>query len=121
MRVLLVDDDEDGRNLIRVMLEKLGHEVVEAVGGREAVELALDRDLDLVFMDLSMPEVDGFLATAALRAISSFSRLPIVATTGFPERLSGDEARAAGCDAYLKKPLSLDDISAVLKKFQGEA
>jgi CheY-like chemotaxis protein len=118
MRVLLVDDQEDSRNVIRAMLEKLGHEVVEAAGGREAIEVALHRNPDVILMDLSMPEVDGRTATAALRNISSFVRIPIVATTAFPERLPRAAARAGGCDDYLEKPLSMASLSAVLKKFQ---
>jgi two-component system cell cycle response regulator DivK len=109
---------KDIRNVIRAMPEKLGHEVVEAAGGTEAIHLALGRGPDMILMDLRMPDVDGCLAAAALRTISSFVRVPFVATTAFPKSLSRAAARAAGCDAYLEKPLSLADLTAVLEKFQ---
>jgi two-component system cell cycle response regulator DivK len=103
------------------MLEKLGHQTVVALGGMEGIKAALAQDPDVILMDLSMPEIDGLVATAALRTISSFVKIPIVATTAFPERLSRTAALAAGCNVYLEKPLILEDLARVLKQFQKGA
>jgi CheY-like chemotaxis protein len=116
MKVLLVEDYEDSRDVLRAMLEKLGYEVGEATNGRDAVEMAIDYKPDIVLMDLSMPGVDGLQSIAAIRAISQFPRqLLIVAMTAFPEILSQEQAFKAGCDAYLQKPFGLEELSSAFK------
>jgi CheY-like chemotaxis protein len=117
MRVLLVEDIPESRETYRVMLERLGHEVVEAINGKEAVAAAVDRIPDLVLMDLNMPETDGLLGIAALRTISTFGHVPIIAMTAYPQQLTLNRAIDAGCDAYLQKPFSLENLSAALGKF----
>lgn len=114
LTILLVDV-QDTRDVVRAMLQRLGHEVIEAANGKEAVGTTIDPTPDLILMDLSMPEVDGLLATQALRRISWSKRLPVVAMTAFPENLSREKALAAGCDAYLQKPFTVEDLSAVLR------
>ena len=109
MKVLLVEDVDESRNVLRAMIERLGHRVIEATNGKDAVKTALDYNPDLVLMDLGMPEVDGLQATAALRAISNFK--------DYPETLSVDKAFKAGCDAYLRKPVDLADLGAALRRF----
>ena len=99
------------------MLLRLGHEVVEATNGREAVAAAVARIPDLVLMDLSMPEVDGLVGIAALRTISRFRQVPIIAMTAYPQQLTLHNAINAGCNAYLAKPFSLEDLSAALGRF----
>ena len=117
MKVLLVEDTDDSRILFRTMLEKLGHDVIEATNGREAVQIAVEQCPDLVLMDLSMPEVDGFQATGALRAIRSFVQMPIIVFSAYSANQYRDKALAVGCDDYLQKPLDLDELSSALKKF----
>ena len=109
MKVLLVEDVEESRNVLRAMIERLDHRVIEAANGKEVVKTALDSNPDLVLMDLSMPEADGLQAAAALRAISNFK--------DYPETLSVDKAFKAGCDAYLRKPVDLADLGAALRRF----
>ena len=120
MKILLVEDSDESRAVLRAMIERLGHQVVEAQNGKEAVKLAVDHQPGLVLMDLSMPEVDGLQTTGALRAIYDFSRLnhlPIIAITAYPEVLSKEKAFQAGCDAYLRKPVDLADLADALNKF----
>ena len=109
MKVLLVEDVEESRNVLRAMIERLDHRVIEAANGKEVVKTALDSNPEVVMMDLSMPEVDGLQATAALRAISNFK--------DYPETLSVDKAFKAGCDAYLRKPVDLADLGAAFRRF----
>jgi CheY-like chemotaxis protein len=116
MKVLLVEDSEDDRIALRVMIEELGHQVVEAIDGKQAVQATVDHNPDFVLMDLSMPVVDGLQATAAIRAISRFpGRVPIVAMTAFQESFTEDEAFKAGCDGYLQKPIRLDNLMKVFR------
>ena len=120
MKVLLVEDVDESRKVLRAMIERLGHRVIEATNEKDAVKTALDSNPDLVLMDFSMPEVDGLQAAAALRAISNFkdmNHLPVVGITAYPETLSVDKAFRAGCDAYLRKPVDLADLGAALRSF----
>ena len=120
MKVLLVEDVDESRKVLRAMIERLGHRVIEATNEKDAVKTALDSNPDLVLMDLSMPEVDGLQAAAALRAISNFkdmNHLPVIWITAYPETLSVDKAFRAGCDAYLRKPVDLADLGAALRRF----
>jgi CheY-like chemotaxis protein len=124
MKVLLVEDLDESRSVLRTMIEELGHQVIEAKNGREAVKIAIDHNPDIVFMDLGMPEVDGLQATGALRAIahfSHFSHLPVVAITAYPESFSKEKAFQAGCDAYLRKPVGLAELAVALNQFLRSA
>src|SRR4051812_37994001 len=116
MRILLVEDTDDARELYRHMLEKMGHEVIEATNGKEAIKAAIKSSPDLAIMDLSMPEVDGFQAASALRSISNFSTMPILAITAYPQSHWKDKAEDAGCDGFLQKPFSPEDLASALDK-----
>jgi PAS domain S-box-containing protein len=102
-RVLVVDDGETNRHLIRVMLGRLGARVTEAENGHQAVQLAGAESFDLILMDMQMPVMDGYSATQQLRALGVTT--PIIALTG--NAMSGDEMRCreAGCTGYLAKPI----------------
>jgi len=117
MKVLLVEDLEESRTVLRAMNERLGHRVVEAAHGKEAVQVALDSNPDLVLMDLSMPEVDGLQATSAISSFRDVNHLPVIALTAYPETLSVEKAYQAGCDGYLQKPVDLTDLDAALRRF----
>jgi two-component system, cell cycle response regulator DivK len=121
MKILLVDDLQDTREIIRGMVETLGHQVIEAESGNHAVHLAVSLKPDCILMDLNMPGVDGLLATAAVRAISPLRRVPIVALTAYPQDMSREKALQAGCDGYLQKPFSIVDLEQVLYNVFGEA
>ena len=108
--MLVVDDQESLRSLIRMNLELEGIEVVEAVDGHEGIEAVQRRRPDLVTLDLVMPRMDGLAAAAALRADPETADLPIVmvTTSTMPAHLS--RARSIGVDAYLTKPFDPDDL-----------
>ncbi len=117
MHILVVDDVEDSREVIGTMLKQLGHKVSEAASGKEAIYSVMKETPELILMDLSMPEVEGLLATRALRRIGFSSRIPVIAITAYPESLSLKQALAAGCDGYLKKPITPEDLSTALTEF----
>jgi CheY-like chemotaxis protein len=116
---MLVEDNDDSRELYRHMLEKLGHQVIEAANGKEAIKVAIKQNPEMVIMDLSMPEVDGFQATSALRSIRNFSRIPILAITAYPKSHWRDRSEDAGCDGFLQKPFTHEDLSAALEKLSA--
>jgi two-component system, sensor histidine kinase and response regulator len=118
LSVLLVEDNAVNQRLATRMLEKRGHRVVLAGNGREALEALEKRVFDLIFMDVQMPEMDGFQAAAAIREkeTGTGTHLPIVALTA--HAMEGDRERclAAGMDGYLTKPIrprELDDVLGI--------
>jgi PAS domain S-box-containing protein len=116
LRLLLAEDNVVNQRLAVNLLEKRGHDVVVVCNGREAVAALDEREFDVVLMDVQMPEMDGFEATAAIRARESMSGVhtPIVAMTA--HALKGDRERclAAGMDAYVSKPLRPQELFEVL-------
>ncbi len=118
MDILIAEDYDDTRSLIRMLLQSKGHHVVEAVNGLEAVEIASREPPDLILMDLNMPVLDGIEATRRLRSLPETAGVPVVAVTAH----CGDghweqKARAAGCDECVAKPVSFDLLDGVLARF----
>jgi CheY-like chemotaxis protein len=103
--ILLVEDNEDNRIIYATALRYAGYEVLEAITGTEGVHQARTQRPDLVLMDISVPELDGWEATAILKADPSTKHIPVIAVTA--HALPGDEERSleAGCDGYLAKPI----------------
>jgi CheY-like chemotaxis protein len=114
MAVLVVEDNEPNRRVIRLMLDELGLEPDEAACGQDAVDAAARRDYDVILMDVQLPDIDGLEATRRIRASGRAHRPTIIALTA--NVFGSDEARcrAAGMDAYLQKPLRLDALSDAL-------
>jgi len=109
-RILLVEDNEMNRDMLSRRLVRRGHEVAIAVDGLEGVAKALEGGWDLILMDMSLPEVDGWEATRRIRAGSTGPRVPIIALTA--HAMSGDREKAleAGCDDYDTKPVDLERL-----------
>lgn len=103
--VLLVEDNEDNRIIYATALRYAGYEVFEAITGTDGVHQARTNRPDLILMDISVPELDGWEATAILKADPSTKHIPVIAVTA--HALPGDEERSleAGCDGYLAKPI----------------
>jgi CheY-like chemotaxis protein/HPt (histidine-containing phosphotransfer) domain-containing protein len=115
--VLVVDDVEINRELLRVNLEKLGHRVVMAENGREAVARYLEEPFEIIFMDMQMPILDGYGAVKEIRHIEQSRnsvRTPIVAMTAYAMQGDREKCMSAGTDAYLSKPARSADIIATL-------
>ncbi len=115
--IMIVEDYDDTRLMVRLLLEKRGYRVLEADDGLKGVEIALRERPDLILMDLNMPHLDGFAATRRIRAHAEMRDVPIVAFSGYGPEHFGLEALAAGCDAYLCTPIEpeqLDDLLARL-------
>jgi two-component system cell cycle response regulator DivK len=109
-KILLVEDNEMNRDMLSRRLTRRGFEVVIAVDGREGVEQASTGEYDLVLMDMSLPEIDGWEATRRLRASPDTESLPIIALTA--HAMAGDREKAleAGCDDYDTKPIELERL-----------
>jgi two-component system cell cycle response regulator DivK len=116
-RILVVEDTEDNRNIIRDLLTDAGYEMLEATTGEEGVAMAAEHRPDLILMDIQLPVLDGYEATRRIKANAALSHIPIIAVTSYA--LSGDDAkaRAAGCDAYVAKPFSPRQLLAKMREF----
>ena len=113
--VLVVDDEQDSRDVLKTYLRTTGFDVCEAEDGYEAVEKALNERPDLVIMDMAMPLVDGVNSTRAMREHEQLQETPIVAVTGFGS-FYRPRAFDAGCTEILFKPIDLLHLDSVLTK-----
>ncbi len=104
--ILIVEDQEDNRTILRDLLTSSGYTVLEAADGLSGVETATRDQPDLILMDIQMPGLDGFEATRRIKATDGLQDTPVIAVTSYA--LAGDEAktRDAGCDDYVAKPYS---------------
>ncbi len=122
-RILLAEDNPVNQKVAMVMLQRAGHSVVAVTNGRDAVESLARESFDLVFMDVQMPEMDGFEATAAIRAQEQpgARRVPIIAMTA--HAMAGDDARclSAGMDAYIAKPVQQATLLAAVARARSSA
>ncbi len=115
-KILVVDDAEFNRDLLLQLLED-DYEVIMAVDGEEGVKKAEQEKPDLILMDLGMPVMDGWEATRRIKANSELKHIPVIAVTS--HAMVGDEiqAREAGCDDYIPKPIDEDELLKKIKKF----
>ena len=115
--VLVVEDYDDNRRMLRMLLERCGYSVLEALNGEEAVEMAQREHPDLILMDINLPLLDGFVATQFIRQQEELRHTPIVALTAYGNNQSRDVALAAGCDDYLEKPVNFAQVEKLLKHY----
>jgi CheY-like chemotaxis protein len=118
--VLVVEDFEDNRFMMRRLLEMSGYRVVEAVNGEQAVETAVSERPDLILMDLSLPKLDGLAATRRIRKHDELARTPIVAVSAHDTTDFHADALAAGCNEYVTKPIDFDQLESLLKRLLGK-
>ena len=116
-RILVIEDQEDNRAILRDLLSSAGFELIEANNGAEGVAKAEADVPDLILMDIQMPVMDGYEATRRIKSIAACAKIPVIAVTSYA--LSGDEAktRAAGCDGYVAKPYSPRQMLATIRGF----
>ena len=114
LTILLVEDDEDTRYLMRLELERRGYRLIEAEDGEKAVALAQEERPDIILMDISLPRMDGLEATKLIRNHDRMRAVPVVAVTAHQESDFREEAKASGFDAYVTKPIDFDWLSELM-------
>lgn len=114
-RILLVEDTEDNRVMMRRLLEMSGYAVTEAVNGMEAVAQAEREEPEVILMDLSLPLVDGLAATRKIRQMPGLKGVPIIAVSAHDTMDFHAEALAAGCDAYITKPIDYGELEGLIE------
>jgi CheY-like chemotaxis protein len=118
--ILIVEDNELNRDMLRRRLERRGFDVAVAGDGEAAVAAVREQRPDLVLMDMSLPEVDGWEATRRLKADEETRAIPVVALTAHAMHDDRERALAAGCDDYATKPVDFDALIDKVRALAGE-
>lgn len=116
-RVLIVEDNSDSRTLLTDILSTLDCTVLAARDGAQGIALAASEKPDLILMDLSLPQMDGWTATSRIKADERLRHIPIIALTAHAMVGDREKALAAGCDDYISKPIDLRELQQVLTKY----
>lgn len=115
--IMVVEDYDDTRTLLKAGLEGLGYSVLEASNGQEAVDIAGREHLDLILMDLDLPILDGIVATQLIRQQTEMQGVPIVAVTAYPMSYTRVKAFAEGCDEYMSKPIDMSELARLVNRY----
>lgn len=115
--VLYVEDNPENRMLIRRVLEAEGFRVVLAANATEALQMLQQENPQVVLMDISMPDVDGYTLTARIKSTPGFEKLPVIALTANVMRGEQERALRAGCDGYIQKPVDIDSLAQQIESF----
>ena len=115
--ILYVEDNPDNRSLIRRVLESESYSVDEAINAGQALEKLEGGNIDLILMDINMPDMDGYTLTAKIKAIQKFSKIPIIAVTANVMRGDREKSLEAGCDGYIQKPIDIDTLTQQIERY----
>ena len=115
--ILVVEDQEDNRRILRDLLGNAGFELIEAESGEDALAAVMARRPDLILMDIQLPQMDGYEATRRIKSNPEMEEVPVIAVTSYA--LTGDDAKAhaAGCIAYVSKPFSPRALLAKVREY----
>jgi len=116
-RILVVEDQEDNRRILRDLLTSAGYEIIQAENGEEGLAAAARERPDLILMDIQLPVIDGYEATRRIKANPALRAIPVIAVTSYALSGEEDKARAAGCDAYVPKPFSPRALLAKIREY----
>ena len=119
--ILIVEDSEDNREILRYLLRASGYGVLEAANGKQAVELCRDKHPDLILMDLSMPVLDGYGAAQQIRQLDELNKIPIIAVSAHATLDYRAKAYAVGFNDYLTKPIDFAHLETVLHRYLNAA
>jgi two-component system cell cycle response regulator DivK len=120
-KILVVDDNQDSRELIVKVLKSKGYQMIEAVDGEDALEKVTAENPDLILMDISIPKIDGYEVTRRLKSQANFKNTPIIALTAHAMKGDREKALEAGCDGYISKPIDIHEIPDQIQSYlQGK-
>jgi two-component system cell cycle response regulator DivK len=116
-RILVIEDQEDNRQILRDLLTSADFGVIEAEDGEAGLAAAAAHRPDLILMDIQLPILDGYEATRRLKADAQLRAIPVIAVTSHALAGDADKARAAGCDAHISKPYSPRQLLAKVREY----
>ncbi|MGO9413931.1 MAG: response regulator [Syntrophobacteraceae bacterium] len=116
-KVLVIEDNEQNLYLITFLLKHHGYDVIQAMDGLSAIEIAMKTHPDLILLDIQLPEMDGYTVASRFRSESAFADVPIIAVTSYA--MVGDREKSidAGCTGYIEKPIDPDTFIPELRKY----
>jgi len=117
LKILVVEDNQDNREMVIKVLKFNGYQVVEAVDGQEAVEKAKTENPDLILLDIYLPKMDGYEVTKRLKADINLRNIPIIALTAHAMKGNMEEILAAGCDGYISKPINIRELPGQIELY----
>ena len=120
-KILIVEDNNDSREILRLFLTKIGHQVIKASNSKEAISRAEAERPDLIFMDIQLPDVDGVKTTAILKQNPKTARIPIVALTAWMSELWREKALKVGIVGYLLKPVTPQTLRQTIEQFTNRS
>ncbi|MBA3013544.1 MAG: response regulator [Proteobacteria bacterium] len=115
--ILVVDDNQDNRELVVKVLTAKGYRIAEAIDGEEALSKVAEIGPDLILMDISIPKLDGYEVTKRLKSSDAFRAIPVIALTAHAMKGDREKAIAAGCDGYITKPINVRELANQIKPF----
>jgi two-component system cell cycle response regulator DivK len=115
--ILYVEDNPDNRLLVKRILLAEDYSLLEAIDGKDALNVLKTARPDLILMDINMPDMDGYTLTAKIKSLPGFERIPILALTANVMRGDKEKTLEAGCDGYIQKPLDIDQLTREIDKF----
>ena len=115
--ILYVEDNPDNRLLVKRILLAEDYSLLEAIDGKDALNVLKTARPDLILMDINMPDMDGYTLTATIKSLPGFERIPILALTANVMRGDKEKTLEAGCDGYIQKPLDIDQLTREIEKF----
>jgi two-component system cell cycle response regulator DivK len=116
-KILYIEDNRDNRVLVKRVLEAEGYQVLEAEDANAGIEIARTMRPSLILIDINLPEIDGYEATALLRALDELRGVPIIAVTANVMKGDREKTLAAGCSGYVQKPIDVDRLPAQVAAF----
>ena len=116
-KVLIVEDNENNLYMMRFIVSKLGHEILEARDGLSGVQLAISEKPDLILMDIQLPVLDGYEATRRIREATETREIPVIAVTSYAMTGDREKALGAGCTSYVEKPIDPEAFIGELEKY----
>lgn len=119
-KILIVDDNQDSRELVVKILKNRGYQLIEAVDGEDALEKAMAERPDLILMDISIPKIDGYEVTRRLKSRKEFKYTPIIALTAHAMKGDREKAMESGCEGYIAKPINIHELPDLIKSYLKE-
>jgi CheY-like chemotaxis protein len=114
-KILIIEDDEDSRFLLKYYLKDLNFDVIEASNGQEGIDIAFTKEPDIILLDIMMPVMDGYTASKEIR--KKLKDIPIIALTANSVENEKDKSINAGCTDFIEKPIDLNQLAEVINKY----
>lgn len=119
-KILVVDDNQDNRELVVKILKSMGYQMIEAIDGEDALKKAFAEKPDLILMDISIPKLNGYEVTRRLKSQADFKDTPIIALTAHAMKGDREKAIEAGCEGYISKPFNIHELPDQIKTYLKE-